>query len=96
MAGSASLPVAPIGQTPGAVQSQPRCGDGKRDATEMCEPNDLAGATCATLGFSGGILNCNPTTCSYDTLLCRTTGTAGSGGNGGGAGMSGGTAGSGT
>jgi hypothetical protein len=77
--------------------SQPRCGDGLRDATEMCEPNDLAGATCMSLGFSGGILNCNKTTCAYDTLMCRmTTGTAGGGGNSGGAGTSGGTAGSGT
>jgi hypothetical protein len=77
--------------------TQPRCGDGLRDATEMCEPNDLAGATCMSLGFSGGILNCNKTTCAYDTLMCRmSTGTAGSGGNSGGAGTSGGTAGSGT
>jgi hypothetical protein len=64
----------------------------------MCEPNDLAGATCMSLGFSGGILNCNKTTCDYDTLMCRmSTGTAGGGaGASGGAGTSGGTAGSGT
>lgn len=71
-----------------------RCGDGVRAATEMCEANDLNGATCNSLGYTGGgKLECNKTTCAYDVLMCRMGGSTGSAGTTGGAGTSGGSAG---
>ena len=47
------------------------CGDGLLNLTaaEACEANDLAGATCESLGFITGTLACNAA-CSYETSTC--------------------------
>jgi len=47
------------------------CGNGVRDGTEPCDRNDLGGATCSSLGFSGGNLSCN-TDCTYNRSACWT------------------------
>ena len=50
----------------------------KKDPGEQCDGSDLGGATCASLGFTGGTLSCN-TNCVFDTSGC----TGGGGGGGG-------------
>lgn len=61
------------------------CGNGARDSctsqaclqaptctvVETCDGADLGGATCASLGFSGGTLACSAL-CSFDTNQCQT------------------------
>jgi hypothetical protein len=92
----------PVGSTPGTVTmtmpqvAAPICGDGKITGTEKCEAGNLNGQTCAALGYNGGgMLICNATTCTFDTLMCRMTTTTSSGaGTSGGAGMGGGGTGS--
>jgi hypothetical protein len=71
------------------------CGDGVITApAEKCDKTNLNGASCQSLGFNGGgTLLCNPTTCLYDTIMCRMT-TGGGAGMSGGAGMGGGGTGS--
>lgn len=67
------------------------CGDNiiQSSLSEICEPTNLNGQTCQSLGFTGGTLSCGTCT-SYDTSLCSTTSTS-SGGSGGGGSSSGGT-----
>ncbi|MDH5675606.1 MAG: hypothetical protein OEZ06_26015 [Myxococcales bacterium] len=60
--------------------SRPPCGN----ATETCDPNDLGGATCDTLGMGEGRLLCDPATCTFDVSMCGSGGNTGSGGSGGG------------
>jgi hypothetical protein len=72
------------GSGPGDV-STTLCGNGVIDGGEECDGALLGGATCQTLGFSGGgSLVCDPMTCTYDESMCRRPpgqgGTAGSGG----------------
>lgn len=45
------------------------CGDGVANGTDQCDDSDLAGATCATLGFKGGTLGCT-SGCFYDFSGC--------------------------
>lgn len=47
------------------------CGDGKLDGTEICDGKELGGATCKSLGFSGGELGCTAT-CVLDPSGCET------------------------
>ena len=76
------------------MMAQAVCGDGQITApTEACDKTNLNNATCQSLGYNGGgTLLCNPTTCSYDTIMCRMTVpmSTGSAGTSGGAGMGGG------
>jgi hypothetical protein len=54
------------------------CGNGG-----SCDPNNLGGASCTSLGLGAGTLVCDPLTCMYDTSMCHlSTGAAGSGGGG--------------
>jgi hypothetical protein len=50
------------------------CGtDGERlvcEASELCDTNDLGGATCASLGLSGDGLRCGPGCNSFDDSAC--------------------------
>lgn len=60
------------------------CGDGARQGTEACDGSDLAGETCATLGYTGGTLGCQ-VRCDFDTSGCiGTQNTSTQGGSGGG------------
>ena len=49
----------------------PLCGDGHVDTElgEQCEGEELGGATCESLFFDGGELNCGDN-CLYDTIGC--------------------------
>ena len=47
---------------------------GTTTATETCDGDALGGATCTSLGFSGGTLSCD-LGCALDTRLCQTCGT---------------------
>ena len=48
----------------------PSCGNGVWNPGESCDGNDLHGGTCASLGFAGGALSCNPD-CTYNTGACQ-------------------------
>ncbi|MCX4246627.1 hypothetical protein [Paraliomyxa miuraensis] len=45
------------------------CGNGVREGSELCDGNDLGGASCAGLEFSGGLLACDAS-CMLDTSMC--------------------------
>ena len=61
------------------------CGNNLKEAGEQCDGTDLGGATCQSLGYSGGTLSCNPN-CTFNTSNCTAGGGAGGGGGGGGGG----------
>jgi hypothetical protein len=90
-----TLPVGGQSSQPATVQAI--CGDTIITApSEKCDGSNLNGTDCRSLGFTGGgTLLCNPTTCTFDTIMCRMTvgtggaGTSGGAGTGGGAGMGG-------
>jgi hypothetical protein len=51
------------------------CGDGQVDPGEECEVSDtgdavLDGKTCSDLGYTGGALGCDATTCTFDVSPC--------------------------
>jgi hypothetical protein len=43
------------------------------EAGEECDTSDLAGQSCQSLGFDGGVLACDGT-CSFDTAACNACG----------------------
>jgi len=49
----------------------PICGDGIVEGDEECEPGDLAGQTCESLGQGFGVLSCHPETCRFDRTACN-------------------------
>jgi hypothetical protein len=53
----------------GCGTAPPTCGNGVKDPGEDCDGADLGGATCESLGFTGGTLACSPA-CTYDTSGC--------------------------
>jgi hypothetical protein len=59
------------------------CGDGVREGWEECDNSDLGGATCASRGFGGGSLSCNPA-CDFNASACVTTAPSPPSGGGGG------------
>lgn len=48
----------------------PACGNGIVEGTEQCEWGVALGASCTSLGFAGGSLACNTSTCLYNTSGC--------------------------
>jgi Protein of unknown function (DUF1566) len=64
-----------------AVKGGAYCGDGTIDPGEECEPSDLGGATCTSLGFRPGTLGCAPG-CTFDTSACPPYPPPGTCGNG--------------
>jgi sulfatase modifying factor 1 len=48
----------------------PVCGDGDLEGNEECEAGVPLADTCESLGFNGGTLTCNASTCTYDTSDC--------------------------
>ena len=49
------------------------CGNNILEApAEVCDGTDLGGATCASQGFTGGTLACDPTCGAFDTSGCFT------------------------
>jgi len=47
----------------------PVCGNDTAECGEQCDGNDLAGATCADLGYNAGSLACNGS-CGFDYSQC--------------------------
>jgi len=47
------------------------CGNNIKETGEQCDGIDLGGATCQSLGYSGGTLSCRPD-CTFDTSGCYT------------------------
>lgn len=69
-----------IGGAPGAKGP---CGNGVVDMGEDCDPKAALTASCQSLGGAGGMLFCDPTTCHFNTMMCKAaSGTSGSGGAG--------------
>lgn len=58
------------------------CGDGAREGWEQCDNSDLAGQSCASLGYTGGTLLCTPA-CEFNTSQCTSASPPPSGGGGG-------------
>lgn len=54
------------------------CGDGVREGWEECDNGDLGGATCASRGFGGGSLSCNPA-CDFNVSACSPAPSCGDG-----------------
>jgi cysteine-rich repeat protein len=50
------------------------CGDGIIQPGEQCDGADLQGFDCASLGLGGGVLACDPITCTFDTSMCMPAG----------------------
>ena len=50
----------------------PRCGDGFLEDGEQCDGS--LSAQCTDLGYDGGTLTCDPSTCMYDTSGCMMAG----------------------
>jgi hypothetical protein len=48
---------------------EPECGNGAVDEGEACDAPSLGGATCVSLGFTGGLLECT-LQCTYKTTGC--------------------------
>jgi hypothetical protein len=48
------------------------CGNGSIESGEECDRTTLGPATCASLGFNGGVLRC-ARNCQYDTSGCVAT-----------------------
>jgi hypothetical protein len=57
-------------QTTCAEDCLPECGDGVVQGTEQCEAGAPLGASCTSLGFGGGTLTCNVSTCTFNTSGC--------------------------
>lgn len=57
-----------------AISGTARCGNGKIDAGEDCDPAAGLKLTCADFGFQGGTLSCMPpgsqNECSFNTAKC--------------------------
>ena len=55
------------------------CGNNVKEGGEQCDGSDLGGASCQSLGYSGGTLRCRPD-CTFDTSGCYTAPFSGGGG----------------
>jgi hypothetical protein len=53
-----------------AADCTPVCGNGVVQGTEQCEAGAPLGASCTSLGFDGGTLACNASTCTFNTSGC--------------------------
>jgi peptidoglycan hydrolase-like protein with peptidoglycan-binding domain len=45
------------------------CGNNIKETGEQCDNADLGGASCASLGYTGGTLSCTPA-CDFNTSAC--------------------------
>ncbi|MBU1069911.1 SUMF1/EgtB/PvdO family nonheme iron enzyme [Myxococcota bacterium] len=64
-----------------ACEAEGRCGDALLQATynEMCDGDNLAGQTCLTLGYQGGVLSCAPDCSDFDLSNCTLVNECGDG-----------------
>src|SRR5262245_25848799 len=63
----------------GKKANEPMCGNDLIEGDEECDGSALGGENCQKQGFVGGMLTCDPVTCTFSTELCLKTtgGTAG-------------------
>jgi hypothetical protein len=78
-----ALSTQPLGasstDTTSSTESLPACGT----MTDTCNPNNLGGATCSSMGMGTGTLRCDQATCSFNTSMCSLSpGNSGGGGLG--------------
>ncbi len=59
--------------TDGNDSTIPGCGDGTISPGEQCDGEELQGFDCNSLGLNGGVLSCDPITCTFDTSMCTST-----------------------
>jgi hypothetical protein len=59
-----------VGEADDAQDGSPPCGTGVG-----CDPTDLGGESCASLGLGDGMLLCDPTSCTFVVSLCMGLGT---------------------
>ena len=59
------------------TQNSATCGDGVIAGAEKCEPTDLDGKTCESLGFGDGTLGCQENCLEFDTSQCGASATCG-------------------
>ena len=66
--------VAPVPTQPGApISTLATCGNGVKDAGEVCDGRDLGGSSCAsTPGFVMGVLTCKASCAAFETSQCMT------------------------
>jgi hypothetical protein len=50
--------------------SESSCGNVHLEDDESCDGHLLRGETCESLGYGGGTLTCDPSTCTFDTQMC--------------------------
>lgn len=60
------------------IQDVEECGNGLREATELCDGADLGGATCASLSLGEGTLGCT-SGCLFEVSGCSLQATCGNG-----------------
>jgi len=65
--------------TTGCTRDGPECGDGTRDAGELCDGDDVGDSTCEGLGFDAGTLACAPGCAGFDTTGCTRDAVCGDG-----------------
>jgi len=65
------------------------CGDSVVEIPEQCDGGNVNGASCTSLGFTGGQLSCTPA-CEFNTSQCTSGSSGGSSGGSGGGGGGGG------
>jgi len=60
--------------TGGITSSTPECGNGVKEKGEQCDGEQLARQSCRSLGYTGGILSCESSTCKFDVSSCAICG----------------------
>ncbi len=65
--------------TSGCTSGPGVCGDGVKDASELCDGDDLGSQSCESLGFVGGDLSCLVGCDGYDDSRCSLSETCGNG-----------------
>jgi len=58
------------------------CGNSVVETGEQCDESNLNGASCASRGFTSGVLSCSAS-CTFNTSSCTSGGGGGGGGGGG-------------
>lgn len=62
-------PDIPAPDLPAPDLALPRCGDGVINGNDQCDGNALGGASCTSLGYTGGVLKCTDK-CARDLAGC--------------------------
>ena len=69
---SSSNAGSPTASTTVTANAAAACGNGIKESGEQCDGIAFGGASCSTLGYTGGTLNCD-SSCDYNTVECDGT-----------------------